>query len=411
MATQSHSKDFRSSETGLFASLAVIGLLLLVWPGSMAHAWPRKSYADNEVAERAEVIVVGALKRDSIQYVPHKSEYGVSGEYHATLVIAEVIKGRLGPKEIPIIIHYGLDLAVGDKSFRNPAADPKQAAKGPIDLANNPGDMWGVYLTGVDQDNLWFLRKRAGIYGEEPGKGDYGVVDPEDVQPLKFKDYFKCYLAKDPEQAVKQYVADHADVADRGGRYLDHQEIQRVIRIDDRKQRAEKLLPFFLDREKWHSHCDACFAMRDGCAEAASPLLLPVFEDPKHQDLREEIIQLWSTVKYAGCVDALVKMIHDHDAFWAQAKFAREWMTNDVRQRNAWLEDIRAIETLGQIGDARAAEVIRAARKRWESLDAGMSKYYLETCDKALHKLAVPPNPASAASGGPATQPGAAGQL
>ena len=193
MATQSHSKDIRSAETRLLAPLAIIGLLLLAWPGSAAHAWQRRSYANNEVAERSEVIVVGALKRDSIQYVPHQSKYGASGEYHVTLVIAEVLKGKLEQKEIPIIIHYGLDLAIGERSFRDPATTAEQKAKGPIILVNNPGSMWGPYLTGVDTDTVWFLRKRSGIYGEEPGRGDYGVVDPEDVQPLKLKEYFKCY--------------------------------------------------------------------------------------------------------------------------------------------------------------------------------------------------------------------------
>jgi hypothetical protein len=64
-------------------------------------------------------------------------------------------------------------------------------------------------------DNLWFLRRRSGIYGREPGTGNLGIVDPEDLQPLKLKDYFLSYLSPHPQEDVVKYAAKHPDVADR----------------------------------------------------------------------------------------------------------------------------------------------------------------------------------------------------
>ena len=43
----------------------------------------------------------------------------------------------------------------------------------------------GNLVRNAGEDNLWFLRKRSGVYGWEPGTGAFGIVDPEDLQPLE----------------------------------------------------------------------------------------------------------------------------------------------------------------------------------------------------------------------------------
>src|SRR5437868_5550017 len=100
-------------------SLALAGVFVLFHAG-IAHAWLRPHYEDATVAERSELIVVARLKVGSIQYVPHekKPSEGMSWEHHPTLVITQVLKGECKEKEIPVVIHYGLDPVVGGRITR-----------------------------------------------------------------------------------------------------------------------------------------------------------------------------------------------------------------------------------------------------------------------------------------------------
>ena len=98
----------------LVRTCAAICTILLLAPG-LAQARIRPTFQDATVAERAELIVIGHLDRDSIKYVPHDTspDSGRSWEHHATLVITDILKGASKEKRIPIVIHYGLDIAIG----------------------------------------------------------------------------------------------------------------------------------------------------------------------------------------------------------------------------------------------------------------------------------------------------------
>lgn len=76
---------------------------LLLYPIAAA-AWLRPQYEDATVVDRSELIVVAHIKPGSTEYVPHKKQpdEGASWEYHATLVVSEVLKGKCDDKEIPI---------------------------------------------------------------------------------------------------------------------------------------------------------------------------------------------------------------------------------------------------------------------------------------------------------------------
>jgi hypothetical protein len=187
--------------------------LAMLLAGSIAvHGWLRVPYEDSAVVERSELIVVGRLSRESIQRFEHQDETGaIWWEHHATLLVSEVLKGKLSSEEIPIVIHYGLTTGsphgAGDKI-------------GIFDSGNS-GVSFNPLIEDVQADNLWFLRRRAGIYGREPGTGKYGVVDPEDVQPSRWRDYFLSYLAPDPETAVAEYARRNPESAGRAKRYLE----------------------------------------------------------------------------------------------------------------------------------------------------------------------------------------------
>lgn len=80
-----------------------------------ALAWLRWPVEDVNVVSRSELIVVAHLRDGTLKFVPHtkKSDEGASWEHHASLVIAQVLKGQCDTNEIPVIIHYGLEPVVG----------------------------------------------------------------------------------------------------------------------------------------------------------------------------------------------------------------------------------------------------------------------------------------------------------
>src|SRR5262249_20380235 len=135
------------------------------------------------------------------------------------------------------------------------------------------------------EDNLWFLRRRSGNYGREAGSGDFGIVDPQDVQPLSLLDYFLAYLSADPEAGVKAQLALHPEIARRAQRYLDHMEVQRILALPDPETRTQRLLPFYIKGQSWGASPPThYFEARRGiidCGETSAPYLQRLFDDPE----------------------------------------------------------------------------------------------------------------------------------
>ena len=182
-----------------------------------AGAWRRTEYNDATVVERSEIIVVGHLDWHSVVYVPHESPPGggISWEHHATLIVAETLKGSVTEKQIPIVINYGLDPLVGGKYLRagKGAGMPQTGPGNPkdrVDIIDTGNSSFGgpPVLTDAQKDNVWFLRRLGGELGREPGKGPLGIVDPEDVAALKFKGLFKALLSADKDGQIATLLAD-----------------------------------------------------------------------------------------------------------------------------------------------------------------------------------------------------------
>ena len=236
-------------------------LMIVVCP-NLARAWLRARYEDAVIIDRSELIVVGHLREGSIQYVAHKKKPhgGASWEHHADLVITEVLKGRCEKKEIPVVIHYGLTPVVGgyfkcESSMINLRGGRRDYPKRIVEIVDTGSSARGrpPLVQDARRDNLWFLRRRSGTFGRKSGTGKYGILDPEDLQALEWKDYFLCYLADDPETKVRNYVAKHPDSGSRGKRYLDHLAVQRLLKIKDPNERFEQLLPYYVKRfYLWH---------------------------------------------------------------------------------------------------------------------------------------------------------------
>jgi hypothetical protein len=155
-------------------------------------------------------------------------------------VVTETLKGEIKEKQLPIVINYGLDPLIrgtimpDNKNVGYGKPDPAYP-KDRIDIVDT-GDMDMTVLAEAQKDNLWFLRHLGGENGREAGKGPWGIVDPQDVAPLKLKDYFKALLSKDPDKLVDGLLADPDEtVVLRTLRYLaslhDPKDAQRIAKL------------------------------------------------------------------------------------------------------------------------------------------------------------------------------------
>jgi hypothetical protein len=377
---------------------ARIALAMLLLIPSPARAWMRPGYEDAVVVERSELIVVAHLKEGSIQCVPHehKPGEGMSREFHVALVISEVLKGKCEEKEIPIILHYGLTPVVGGYARgENFQINLRRGVDYPADIIEivDTGDMdVTLPLHDVRQENLWFLRRRSGEYGWEPGTGKYGIVDPQDLQPLKLKDYFLAYMAADPEKEVGAYAKNHPDVAGRAQWYLDHQQITRILAIEDLADRYKKLLPFLLKVPPYGTRFEVMKGMVT-CGKVAGQGLREVFDNPQHAALREDIIGMWEDMGYTEAASLLITLLEKHERFWATQELEKGWWNNmrsdrTRRLREIYGEDYKAVAALEIFADSRARDVLEATRNRWKVFAPDFNQI-VESCDRALQKLSA----------------------
>lgn len=365
-------------------------LLILVLCVTGAHAWMRPTYEDATVVERSELIVVAHLKASSIQHVPHNRPAGdgASWEHHAMLVVTEVLKGKCDKAEIPIVIHYGLTPTAGDGKKGSPKDiieihDTGNSSLGP-----------GSLVKDAAQDNLWFLRKRSGYFGREPGTGNYGIVDPEDLQRLQWKPYFLLYMSADPGTAVKNYVQKNPAEGQRGKNYLDHLEVQRILKMADPSQRYDGLLPFFLARTTWNMKAEARAGIV-ACGQPAGPRLKDLFANPKHTNFRYEIIHMWRDMGYRESVPLLIDLLKQHDRFWAEQRLQKGWW-NDYshpdqqtdRRRDIYGEVYAGVLALRSFRDPKAKAVLELTRMRWSAINFDNTQI-VEECEAALRELAA----------------------
>jgi hypothetical protein len=363
-------------------------------------AMSRTRYSDATVLERSELVVVGHIKTNSIQYVAHEPIAGPDGHmsrswhHTATLVVTEVIKGKFDEAEIPIVIHYGLDPTVGGNLLRENATHDSGGSrpgysKDRIEIFDSKMCSGQSLVADAAQDNVWFLRRREGAYGEKPLPGLLGIVDPEDVQPLEVKPYFLCYLSQDPEAAVKNYGETHPDLGERVQTYLDHREIQRILKSSDPpEQRARALMPYYLKYASWDSVSEA----RPGlvaCGPAAGPVLMEVFKDPGQVGRKEDIIRIWGSIGYKEATSVLIGVLKDGKAFFGEQDLQPNWWNSDPdparhRQRRLVYGQVHsAVAALRDFADPRAREAVKKTAERLETLPSE-SREIVEACEAVL---------------------------
>lgn len=376
----------------------------LVLHPSTAAAWLPVGYEDVTVVERSELILVGHLKADTITH-----EGGSVGVHRATLIVTQVLKGQYDRKELPLIIHYGLTPVVGGY-LKEPGlmidvrGGKEDHPKDIIEIYNTGSGAWGApsLVEDARQDVLWFLRKRSGSYGREPGNGDYGIVDPQDLSRLEWKEYFLCYLSSDPADAVRKYAAEHPKAAPRAKKYLDHLEIQAISKIEDAKERFDKLFPFFVARTTWNMKSEAEEGILS-CGKVGAEELRRLFDDPHYRQFRVTILDMWTKMGYRDAIPLVIELLKKHDQFWADQHLAKDWWNKDeeseqTRRRQAiYCEDCSCVYLLSKFPDPSTKEVLELTRNRWKSLDFE-NRQIVEECDLALQALSqekVDPRPNS----------------
>src|SRR5207249_3050792 len=145
---------------------------------------------------------------------------------------------------------------------------------------------------------------------------------------------------------------------------------------------------YFLRGQSWSLRPEAQQGLV-ACGEVAGDLLLEVFRDPEQRKLRERIIQIWGEMEYRGGVDVLIELLREHDRFWEEQRLEPGWWNRDVgsalteRRRDVYGEVYSSVIALGQIGDARAIEVIEKTRRRWRAINFE-NPQIVEACDRAL---------------------------
>jgi hypothetical protein len=420
-----------------------------VFFSTVAMGWMRFPYEDAQVVERADLIVVGRIKQGSVEYVRHRNEpqQGASWEHHAILVIGEVLKGESEASEIPIVIHYGLDPVVGGRverdtfmmDVRHGDPDYPKDRIAIMDTGNSAVSFEPV-VKDAGKDNLWFLRRLGGEYGEEPSAdANYGIRDPEDIRPLELKEYYRAYLSDDPEAAVGKQLATNPALQGDDGRwrsprkraqgYLDHLEVQRVLEIEDPTGRLERLMPFafanyhysgdnidqylmdcgdtagkyfmehFDDFEKtghgWFQTRAIQLWGRMGY-EPAGPFLLEIFDDPgfrpPSENWRAGVIDAWQDLEYRGCVDRLVRLLEELDSYWAGQEVQKNWWNDQVtsdltrERRRKYSEVYNAVCALHTIGDPVAVPALEMTKRRWETIPIDNDQI-VDTCEKALQRF------------------------
>jgi len=351
--------------------------------GSSCFGWMRGIYEDETVVRRSDLIVVAAIKDGSMRYVPHPVPPGDGRpwEYHAILRVASVIKGKCKSAEIPLTLDYGLT-PVGDPELGEVLTSQPVVTKSPL-MIEDTSDAAYPIIPDALQNNVWLLRMDQ--------DGRFHIRDPEDLQPLDRREYLACYLAKDPQAAVRADMQHDPRIAVAATRYLVHVEVENICKEPDPVVRCERLLPHFVASHAWQGRDDVNDALVR-CGALTGPYLLGVFESTNDIPLQGEIIDIWAKTRYPDAVDVLVTVLDEEHEFWAGERLAPGWWNENVDSIQTQLRRDRygivysAVHALEEIGSPRAGAALEATRRQWLTIPFDTPQI-VEACDHALRSL------------------------
>lgn len=366
--------------------LSILGLLLTAAP-----AWgeTRIPVSDVEVVQKAELIVVGRLKPDTIRAVANPvSEGRQRCWYLAELEVSRSVAGLAEVGTLPIFIGPDLIASCYVDGDRQPVPEAGEAMEALVAGSYGWFGYWYQH-SDVPAEALWLLQRGPEAVGPATGWPELGVLQPGQVRRPEHEEYFLAYRAADPEAAVREAIGRTPELAPDAERYLDQRELERALEIEDASTRAERLADSFARYSGLHWGREA----REGllaAGSAAGPALRRIFHDPAFRHRRAAVIDLWGEIGDREVVGLLVEVLEEVDRFFAAESLAKGWWNQmaDPRtseRRERYGELYSALVALSRLGDPQAVPAIERAHRRWSALPD--SAQIVEACARALAAL------------------------
>jgi hypothetical protein len=183
--------------------IAIRTILFSLILGMHSFAFLRSSVTDKQAVARAQLIVIGHLKKESLVRSP-KDQYRTSTS--AVLTISKVLKGPFAIEEVPIEIVYGLTPVAGGNTKIGKAHLDDQVKAGEIRIYDTGNSILNLTpITGdLNQDQIWLLRVNCDGSGSAAAK--LRVYDPEDIQPILKEDVILGLIEENRAAEKKQPV-------------------------------------------------------------------------------------------------------------------------------------------------------------------------------------------------------------
>jgi hypothetical protein len=293
-----------------------------------AKAWMRVYRDDGQVVEEAEIIVMARLKPGSVRIIHHEKEH--SWEHHLTLLVSEVLKGRSAEGELPIVVHYGLNVVTGrkmDDTRGFMAAQPGYPEEA-VDLFDH-GGMGGWLSEDIRRDHIWFLRMLQGR-GREGQPPALGIEEPSDLQLPALRPYFQAMLSRDPEPSLLALAGKKDAAGSRSRQRLDSLSIKRIASLPDAGERARLLLPYYQKDGLEHIRAQQHAAQELlKCGNRAVDVLKALYEQETDVRKRRGYMRLLGKL---GCKDPVLEVLRH------LADLEKFWTDQNIPERKSWRE-------------------------------------------------------------------------
>ena len=359
-----------------------------------ASAAIRPPIEDATLVERSEIIVVAHQMR-----IREIGDLNSQRHYYASVKVDRVLKGAFKGEDLPLVIHYGL-LPVRIRQSGQTALSIEHRSPAVLGVSMDRLEIFDTLSSArggppVVPDalgkNIWFLR-RLDVHdraGNLLSRGEFGIADPHDVQMVALEPYLGAYLAENPEASVRRHIERNPVSRERGQRFLEHKQVERVSRIIDPIRRADELIPYIASNAHWDGQCEAAVSLV-ACGPEAASHLLPLLNNNGSKAVRLAVIDLMSETRCLKSVDPLINILRSHEMFLTKQKFpeirivhlgpepSETQMLDEVYE-----EDIHIIQALGRIGDRGATETLIATRRSWANIKIADPQIVSE-CDRSI---------------------------
>ncbi|MBC7783072.1 MAG: hypothetical protein H7144_04465 [Burkholderiales bacterium] len=371
--------------------LLLTGIIFGLVITNTAWAELRMPYADEQVVQRAALIVIGHAERDTIKFVDHP---GAGSHHHlARLTITRIVKGELAEKHLDIVIRYGLMPLATDVDRKNAKridAVTLLRPTGPIILADYSGERNDLQIDDLTKDQIWFLRTGEGESDTDPVPHMLGIVDPEDIQPLSLLDYFQGYLRVDSESFIRELFLKDPVVRGRAQVYLAACDLRRIAVDPDLTRRAINAVPYFLSHVP--TGPEEAQKVLVSCGKAGGAVLETYFDQWGYRREKGRIMQVWKELAYTESVPRMIATVEQAtNWFDGQLKSGVIEPGNlklDGGEQMIYYTDIYyGISVLTELKATEAVKTVEKAHALWKRIDFRPNPQIVEACESYFKRV------------------------